>query len=208
MDDLETQIKQIYSDNTLTTREKTLRVQALYSKESKKEDKPICNHYKRNCEIKATCCQKFYGCRLCHDQIEDHKINRFKTEVIRCNKCLTEQNISNKCIKCGITFGESFCQTCRMWTDDEIYHCQECGFCRKGKASDLFIVKIVMPMAKGHQCHTTINKENKCPVCLELLFNSVEAFTVTKCNHCIHQKCLQQQLKKGLYQSIMQKIFS
>ena len=39
MDDLETQIKQIYSDNTLTTREKTLRVQALYSSKFKSKKK-------------------------------------------------------------------------------------------------------------------------------------------------------------------------
>ena len=203
MDDIREKIKKIYSDDSLTPKEKTIKVQAIYSNrfKSPEKEKPTCTHYNRNCEIKATCCQKFYGCRLCHDQVEDHKIDRFKTEIIQCTQCFTEQGISNQCIKCGITFGESFCQICRMWTSDEIYHCNECGFCRKGKSQDFIHCQNCNAcMAKSHQCHSTINKENKCPVCLELLFNSTDAFTVTKCGHSIHQKCFQKQLSKGLYQ--------
>jgi hypothetical protein len=35
-----------------------------------------CKHYKRGCKILADCCNKFFPCRLCHDDISAHKIDR------------------------------------------------------------------------------------------------------------------------------------
>ena len=29
---------------------------------------PGCTHYKRNCEVLAPCCQRFFTCHLCHDE--------------------------------------------------------------------------------------------------------------------------------------------
>lgn len=42
-----------------------------------------CTHYKRNCALVAPCCNKIYTCRLCHDEQEHHKIDRY--QVWRCH---------------------------------------------------------------------------------------------------------------------------
>ena len=35
-----------------------------------------CAHYPKGCQIFAPCCGKIYPCRLCHDEGEEHKIDR------------------------------------------------------------------------------------------------------------------------------------
>ena len=37
-----------------------------------------CAHYKRSCKIKAACCKRWYCCRICHDDDQDHQINRYR----------------------------------------------------------------------------------------------------------------------------------
>lgn len=34
-----------------------------------------CKHYKRNCKLHATCCNKLFTCRFCHDIGSDHKMD-------------------------------------------------------------------------------------------------------------------------------------
>ncbi|CAJ0940846.1 unnamed protein product [Ranitomeya imitator] len=46
-----------------------------------------CEHYTRGCELRAPCCGKFYTCRLCHDNKETHKMDRFKVTQVQCLKC-------------------------------------------------------------------------------------------------------------------------
>jgi uncharacterized CHY-type Zn-finger protein len=63
-----------------------------------------CRHYKRNCVLKAECCERFYSCRFCHDEASDHgDMDRFATKEVSCTKCGTEQPVSNKCVngECG-----------------------------------------------------------------------------------------------------------
>ena len=36
-----------------------------------------CQHYQKKCRVRASCCQKFYTCRLCHDADANHEINRY-----------------------------------------------------------------------------------------------------------------------------------
>lgn len=35
-----------------------------------------CKHYKRNCKLLAPCCNKLYTCIRCHDDLEDHSVDR------------------------------------------------------------------------------------------------------------------------------------
>jgi zinc finger-like protein len=36
-----------------------------------------CEHYKRNCKIRAACCGKLFTCRFCHDNnSSDHSMDR------------------------------------------------------------------------------------------------------------------------------------
>ena len=53
-----------------------------------------CVHYERKCNIVAPCCGKVFGCRVCHDEMSDHEMNRFEIERIICKDCGTEQDRS------------------------------------------------------------------------------------------------------------------
>lgn len=35
-----------------------------------------CEHYKRNCKLRAACCGKLFTCRFCHDEASDHSMER------------------------------------------------------------------------------------------------------------------------------------
>ena len=153
--ELTKQIKEINADSALNSSEKSKKIQELFNKSlnlsslninDKKEAVTECKHYKRECNIVAKCCGKVYGCRLCHDENENHKIDRYATEEIVCKKCETRQPVSNKCINCGIKFGKYFCGKCRLWNDnneDEVFHCDDCKVCRR-KTGRLNIVINVM----------------------------------------------------------------
>ena len=47
-----------------------------------------CKHYQRRCEILAPCCNKYFACRVCHDEFYEnvvgqiHTVNRYKIERI------------------------------------------------------------------------------------------------------------------------------
>ncbi|KAF2322578.1 hypothetical protein GH714_019095 [Hevea brasiliensis] len=34
-----------------------------------------CEHYKRNCKLRAACCGKLFTCRFCHDKVSDHSMD-------------------------------------------------------------------------------------------------------------------------------------
>ena len=104
-----------------------------------------CKHYKRECLIYSLCCQKWYPCRLCHDENENHTLDRFKISKIKCKDCNTIQKSSNKCINCNKKFAEYYCDICHLWDcSKEIYHCNDCGFCRIGKKKICITVKNVI----------------------------------------------------------------
>lgn len=35
-----------------------------------------CEHYKRNCKVRAACCGSLFPCRFCHDKVSDHSMDR------------------------------------------------------------------------------------------------------------------------------------
>jgi zinc finger-like protein len=35
-----------------------------------------CEHYQRNCKVKAACCGQLVTCRFCHDKDSDHTMDR------------------------------------------------------------------------------------------------------------------------------------
>lgn len=36
-----------------------------------------CQHYQRKCALVAPCCSQVFTCRLCHDDVCDHKMDRY-----------------------------------------------------------------------------------------------------------------------------------
>lgn len=195
------EIKNILQDTTLTLTEKNKKIQEFMIDFNKnninKVKKKECEHYKRNCNIIANCCNNIYGCRLCHDSYEDHPINRFETKEIICKKCNTIQGISNECICCKIQFGEYFCNKCNLWRENnkEIYHCDKCGVCNIGFKDKFIHCDFCQSCyANTHVCNNKITTA-KCSVCNEQILHSVIQSTLPKCGHYIHITCMTDLLK-------------
>ncbi|KAG8528069.1 uncharacterized protein KY384_006985 [Bacidia gigantensis] len=104
---------------------------------SEEEERPYgCAHYKRNIKLQCSACNRWYTCRFCHDQVEDHMLNRRETKMMLCMFCWGAQPASNACIFCDQVASWYYCDVCKLWDDDvekDIYHCNDCGICRVGK---------------------------------------------------------------------------
>jgi uncharacterized CHY-type Zn-finger protein len=95
-----------------------------------------CPHYKRNVKLQCYTCKKWYTCRFCHNQNEDHALERQKTENMLCMLCGLPQPAAQWCKGCGERAASYFCAVCKLWDNDSsksIYHCHDCGICRIGK---------------------------------------------------------------------------
>ena len=95
-----------------------------------------CPHYSKKACVSAPCCNEFFPCRFCHDELCDHKINRYEIDRFGCMVCDTVQPVGPECIKCSTKFARYFCEHCRFLDDDpdkSIYHCPDCNLCRIGR---------------------------------------------------------------------------
>ena len=106
-----------------------------------------CQHYERNVKLQCSTCSKWYTCRFCHDAQEDHGLIRKETKNMLCMLCGTPQKASDVCIKCGETAARYYCNICKLWENRQtkpIYHCNDCGICRRGLGlgKDFFHCKV------------------------------------------------------------------
>lgn len=107
------------------------------SKEFEGRLRPLgCPHYRRNIKLKCSICGRWYTCRFCHDNAEDHSLKRRETKYMLCMLCGSAQAASGDCINCGEPSARYYCDVCKLWDDDpakSIYHCYDCGICRVGQ---------------------------------------------------------------------------
>lgn len=106
-----------------------------------------CKHYQRNVKLQCSACDKWYTCRLCHDEAEDHILNRKATKNMLCMICGRAQKAGEYCINCNERTAWYYCDVCKLWDNDaskNIYHCNDCGICRKGLGvgKDFFHCKV------------------------------------------------------------------
>ena len=106
-----------------------------------------CEHYRRNVKLQCSTCHRWYTCRFCHDQVEDHALIRTETRNMLCMLCGTAQRAGEVCIACGASAARYYCSICKLWNDDpdkNIYHCNDCGICRigRGLGKDFFHCKV------------------------------------------------------------------
>ncbi|KAI8997030.1 zinc-ribbon-domain-containing protein [Pilobolus umbonatus] len=156
-----------------------------------------CSHYQRKCKLEANCCGKIYTCRFCHEENEDHAIIRTETKNMLCMLCSTLQPVGQTCNKCGEQVARYYCDICKLWDDDpvkSIYHCHECGICRKGKGLGqdyIHCKKCNICIAKNMKNHRCIerNLECDCPICGEYMFTSTSNVIFMLCGHSIHHSC-------------------
>lgn len=227
--ELESEIRKVSSDSTLDPRRKAYLIQNLMTSrwiaaqqklpqarigETSSDDilgcspsfhdvdKSVfgCEHYKRNCKLRATCCGKLYSCRFCHDKVSDHSMDRKTTTEMMCMRCLKIQPIGPSCItpSCnGFSMANYYCSICKFFDDERtVYHCPFCNLCRLGKGlgADFFHCMtcnccLAMKLA-DHKCREK-GLETNCPICCDFLFTSSATVRALPCGHFMHSACFQ-----------------
>ena len=94
-----------------------------------------CKHYTRKVRLVAACCGAAHVCRFCHDNVEDHTIDRYATNEMICMKCGARQPSAKQCRECAVVVAKYFCSVCNLWDDsgNTVYHCPFCNVCRRGE---------------------------------------------------------------------------
>ncbi|KAF8390107.1 hypothetical protein HHK36_024629 [Tetracentron sinense] len=159
-----------------------------------------CEHYKRNCKLRAACCGKLVTCRFCHDKVSDHSMDRKVTAEMMCMCCLKIQAVGPVCTtpSCnGLSMAKYYCNICKFFDDERnVYHCPFCNLCRLGKGlgADFFHcmtcncclgMKLV-----DHKCREK-GLETNCPICCDFLFTSSATVRALPCGHFMHSACFQ-----------------
>lgn len=161
-----------------------------------------CDHYMRNVKIQCFDCQLWFTCRHCHDSSTHlpypHQLNRKKTQNMLCMICHTAQPAADACHSCGREAAYYYCSKCKLWDNDStkrIYHCDDCGICRRGEGlgKDFVHCKrcnvcISISTSSSHPCVERAT-ECDCPLCLDYLFSSSTPVVSLLCGHYMHAAC-------------------
>ncbi|KAL8118259.1 zinc finger protein BRUTUS-like At1g74770 [Apium graveolens] len=159
-----------------------------------------CKHYKRNCKLVSACCNKLYTCRVCHDDVADHTMDRKATAQMMCMRCLIIQPVGATCStpSCQkLSMARYYCSICKFFDDErEIYHCPYCNLCRLGKGLgiDYFhCMNCNACMSRSLSVHICREKcfEDFCPICHEFIFSSSLPIKALQCGHLMHSACFQ-----------------
>ncbi|KAF3936388.1 hypothetical protein ABW19_dt0201425 [Dactylella cylindrospora] len=163
-----------------------------------------CAHYRRNVKLQCSTCDRWYPCRFCHDEKEEHALIRKDTKNMLCMFCGIAQPASQSCRNCGRYAALYYCDKCKLWDDDPtrtIYHCNDCGICRLGRGlgKDFFHCKkcgvcMSIELEGQHRCIER-STDCDCPICGEYLFTSVNTVGFMTCGHSIHLNCYNQHMK-------------
>ncbi|KAK4804888.1 hypothetical protein SAY86_004705 [Trapa natans] len=228
--ELESEIRKVYWDSSLDPRRKSYLVQNLLTSRwiatqqkmpqastgdaSNREDvaertpsykdpeKKIfgCEHYKRNCKVRAACCGKLFACRFCHDKVSDHSMERKATTEMMCMRCLEIQPVGPTCMtpSCnGFSMAKYYCNICKFFDDERnVYHCPFCNLCRVGKGLGIdYFHCMTCNCCLGMKVstHKCLEKglETNCPICCDFLFTSSATVRALPCGHYMHSACFQ-----------------
>ncbi|CAL6004311.1 RING_finger and CHY zinc finger domain-containing protein [Hexamita inflata] len=164
-----------------------------------------CGHYIRGCQVRCETCQKFYPCRLCHDDEEDHDFPRYKTTTVKCNYCHEEQPIQQNCRHCNALFGSYYCDKCKLACNMGVdakpnYHCDGCKMCMVGLRSES------KHCDKCNGCfnvayfdkHKCIQEKSDCIICLGELTKTIYGRIVLQCGHQLHSHCYHQLINSNI----------
>ncbi|KAL2558992.1 zinc finger protein-related [Forsythia ovata] len=159
-----------------------------------------CEHYKRNCKLRAACCGKLFACRFCHDEVSDHSMDRKATSEMICMNCLKLQPVGRACAtpSCNdLVMARYYCSSCKFFDDErEVYHCPSCNLCLVGKGLGIDFFHCMtcncclgMKLA-DHKCWEKALETN-CPICFDFLFTSSAIVRALPCGHYMHSACFQ-----------------
>ncbi|KAH8899527.1 zf-CHY-domain-containing protein, partial [Thozetella sp. PMI_491] len=164
-----------------------------------------CEHYQRNVKLQCVVCERWYTCRLCHDDAESHILPRYATRNMLCMLCGCAQRVGDTCVGCGESAAHYYCSICRLWNDNPnkpIYHCNDCGICRIGQGigKDFFHCSkcaACIPISMEGGQHKCIERaiDSNCPICGEHMFSSRTKVIFMNCGHAIHRPCWDEHMK-------------
>ncbi len=170
-----------------------------------------CEHYLRGCVLLYPCCNEYFQCRFCHDDIKNaynipddqmHCADRKQVIMMRCKYCKSVQGIDDKCIQCAKTMGSYFCKICKLLDlqDKGQFHCDKCGLCRQGGVYNFkHCDQCGICFKNGnHDCKIRIDSQDQCPVCCVQLFDSVIQCTKMRCGHWIHIECFEKYIEHNI----------
>ncbi|KAG7143182.1 putative RING finger protein C2F3.16 like [Verticillium longisporum] len=133
-----------------------------------------CQHYARNVKLQCSTCDRWYTCRFCHDAAEKHALIRKDTRNMLCMVCACPQKAGEACVNCGEVSAHYYCNICKLWDNNpnkSIYHCSDCGICRRGRGlgKDFFHCKkccacISISIQDSHKCIER-STDCDCPIC-------------------------------------------
>lgn len=216
---LREQIKKIQIDPDLTSEEKQIEIQKILHNRrtintasaasaaldsttkqgTSPQPPPDCQYYpNRKCLLECIQCKKFYHCRFCHNDTENHKFDRHHVDFVKCIECDYTQSPTQQCTnkECGVMFGQYYCDICHLYSDHtNVYHCDGCGICRKGPQENFeHCTKCNMCISisvKDHKCFSN-TFEGNCAICNYGLFDMIGYGSLLQCGHAIHSSCMQQ----------------
>ncbi|KAA0199463.1 hypothetical protein HAZT_HAZT007884 [Hyalella azteca] len=149
-------------------------------------------------------CSRAYVCRLCHDDAEEHNINRFAVTSVVCLACDATQPKAAECAHCGQRFGKYSCLVCALYDDRDLgqFHCDGCRLCRVGGREkythcDTCCSCLPNHLANKHQCLPGAS-ERQCPVCLEDIHSARDTAHVPSCHHFLHSSCYEQLIRQNI----------
>lgn len=68
-----------------------------------------CSHYRRGVKLQCSTCEKWYTCRFCHDENEDHALVRRGTKNMLCMHCGRAQSVGQDCRYCRVRSARYYC---------------------------------------------------------------------------------------------------
>ncbi|XP_039276145.1 RING finger and CHY zinc finger domain-containing protein 1 [Nilaparvata lugens] len=155
--------------------------------------------------FQTPCCNKFYTCRFCHDENEDHSLNRKEVTELVCIGCSTRQKVQPKCENCSTSFGRYVCLTCKLFDDEDKqqWHCEGCGICRIGGKEKYFHclkcnMCLPITLQNNHKCVENVSR-SPCPICLEDIHTSRISSHIPECGHLMHRTCYRELVQSGHY---------
>ena len=203
---LREEIKKIKLDNKLSEQQKKIKIQKLMNPNQIKIIKE-CNHYIKKCDnFVFNKCNNIYNCHRCH--LEECKFDNCEIKNISCSECKYIQSSSNQCINCKINFADNYCSICNIWSSKNMFHCNKCCICRAGLKDEIFHCDtcdtcFYTNNKNNHECLNLDFRNNKCPICMESIFNSQFSAIKTKCNHLIHNNCFEKAIANNIYQCMI-----
>lgn len=161
-----------------------------------------CRHYSNSCLVRFECCLSLHPCRLCHDEAEGHKADRYKVSHMVCCSCGLQQPKARECSQCLAPVSNYFCGRCNLWdsSGDKIFHCGKCNVCRRGDPRESFhcdsCQTCLSAVGPGTHTHVENTTGGNCPICAEDMSESTEVLVLLRCGHSLHERCFQEFVKE------------